>query len=246
MKRASGQRRRRIGRIAAAVGGGLALVATLLPVVLRGAVARWAVSRATASLCGTFRISGGHFGWAAVWQLLVGRPVDLVVEDVRIAGPDGQVVFAAERFEATLEIHTGPFRLVLSDVLMARGRWRLALLPDEIMTGDAFRALPDAGRAACLDRNAPRKRSKPGKASGSILLRNIQFQDVDVDLAFDAWELELARTNANGHLSAGGEGPPLLFEARDVVAAAGALRLGRRGEAWTARVPFDAVEIARV
>jgi hypothetical protein len=246
MERAPGERRRRIGRIAAAVGGGLALVATLLPLVLRGPVARWAVSRATASLCGTFQISGGHLGWAAVWELLFGRPVDLVAENVRIAGPDGEAVFAAERLEATLEIHTGPFRVVLSDVLMARGRWRLALLPDQVQTADAFRALPDAGRAACLDRNAPRKRAKPGKASGSIVLRNIQFQDVDVDLAFDGWELELARANANGQLSAGGEGPPLLFEARDVVAAKGALRLGRRGNAWTARVPFDAVEIARV
>ena len=109
-----------------------------------------------------------------------------------------------------------------------------------------FRPVPDAGRAACLDPNAPRKPAKPGTSASSIVLRNIQFQDVDVDLAFDAWELELARTNANGSLSAGGEGPPLLFEARDVVAAKGALRLGRRGNAWTARIPFDAVEITRV
>ncbi|HEY6477590.1 MAG TPA: hypothetical protein VI456_13495, partial [Polyangia bacterium] len=246
MKQASGQRRRRIGRIAAAVVGGLALAATSLPLVLRGPVARWAVSRATASLCGSFRISGGHFGWAAVWELLFGRPFDLVVENVRIEGPDGQVVFAAERFEATLQIHTGPFRLVLSDVLMARGRWRLALLPDAVTTLDAFRGVPDEGRAACLNPNAERKPAKRAKSSGSIALRNIQFQDVDVDLAFDSWELELGRANANGQLSAGGQGPPLLFEARDVVATAGALRIGRRGDAWTARVPFDAVAITRV
>lgn len=246
MERASGQRRRRIGRIAAAIGGGLALVMTLLPLVLRGPVARWAVSRATASLCGTFRIAGGHLGWAALWELLLGRPVDLVVDGARIAGPDGQVVFAAERLEATLEIHTAPFRLVVSDVLIARGRWRLALLPDELTTADVFRAVPDTGRAACLDLKAPRKPAKPGKASGSVVLRNIQVQDMDVDLAFDPWELELARANATGQLSAGGQGPPLLFEARGVVAAGGALRIGRRGDAWTARVPFDAVEIARV
>ncbi len=246
MERASGQRRRRIGRIAAAVVGGLVLVATSLPLVLRGPVARWAVSHATASLCGSFQISGGHLGWAAVWQLLFGRPVELAIENIRIAGPDGEVVFAAERFEATLEIHTGPSRVILSDVLMARGRWRLALLPDAVTTLDAFRAVPETGRAACLDPNAPRKPAKGGRSSGSVALRNVQFQDVDVDLAFDSWELELARANANGHLSAGGEGPPLLFEARDVVAAAGALRIGRRGDAWTARVPFDAVEITSV
>ena len=60
------------------------------------------------------------------------------------------------------------------------------------------------------------------------------------------WELELARVNAAGMLALGGDGPPLQFEARDVIAAGGALRIGRRGEAWTARVPFDAVAITDV
>ena len=165
MERATGQRRRRIGRIAAAVVGALALAATLLPLVLRGPVARWAVSRATASLCGSFRISGGHFGWATAWELLFGRPADLVIENVRIEGPDGQVVFAAERFEAALEIHTGPFRLILSDVLMARGRWRLALLSDGVTTLDAFRGVPDEGRAAygCIDFPRGRGRGVPAR-----------------------------------------------------------------------------------
>ena len=65
-------------------------------------------------------------------------------------------------------------------------------------------------------------------------------------LAFPVWELELARVNAAGMLAVGGDGPPLQFEARDVIAAGGALRIGRRGEAWTARVPFEAVAITDV
>ena len=52
--------------------------------------------------------------------------------------------------------------------------------------------------------------------------------------------------NAAGMLALGGDGPPLQFEARDVIAAGGALRIGRRGEAWTARVPFEAVAITDV
>ena len=246
MEQAPGRRRRRIARITAALVGGVMLLATVLPLLVRGPVARWAVRRASASLCGTFQISGGHFGWASVWQLLLGRPMELVVEGVRIDGPDGRPVFAAARFEATLEIHTRPFRLVLSDVLMARGGWRLTLLPNAIGSFDAFRGLPRAGRRACLDPNAPSKPRARGGPSGSIAIRNVQFQDVDVDLEFPDWELELARTNAVGFLSVGGDGPPILFEARDVIAAGGALRIGRRGEAWTARVPFDAVAIARV
>jgi hypothetical protein len=246
MENASGPRRRRIGRIVAAVVGGLAVLVTVLPLVVRGPVARWAVRQASGSLCGTFQISGGHLGWASVWQLLVGRPMELVIEGIKIDGPDDKSVFAAARLEATVEVHLRPFRLVLSRVLMARGGWRLSLLPNQIGSFDAFRAIPEEGRAACLNPRAKAKPKKPGAAAGSVVLRSVQFEDVDVDLEFPTWELELGRANAVGSLSVGGSGPPLLFEARDVIAPAGALRIGRRGEAWTARVPFDAVSIARV
>ncbi len=229
-----------------AVVGGLALLVTLPPLIVRGPVARWAFRQATSSLCGSFEISGGHVGWAALWQLLLGRPIDLVIEGLKIDGPDEKNLLIAARLEATLEVHLRPFDLVVSDALMARGGWRLALVPDEIGLADAFRAVPEAGRHACLDPHARPKPKKGGGAGGSVIIRDLRFQDMDTDLEFPTWGLELARGNALGSLSAGGSGPPLLFEVRDVVAAAGALRLGRRGEAWTARIPFDAVTIAEV
>jgi hypothetical protein len=249
MNGASGQRRRRIGRITVAVLGGLLLLATFLPLLVRGPVARWAVARGTANLCGKFQISGGHLGWAAVWQLLLGRPTELALQNVRITGPDGKVVFSAERLEATLEVHRRPVRLILSSVLMARGGWRLALPDNAVGSFDAFLSLPDVGRAGCLDPHAKRTRKKAAGHAGpaaSVVIRNIELEDVDVDLAFPVWELELARVNAAGMLALGGDGPPLQFEARDVIAAGGALRIGRRGEAWTARVPFEAVAITDV
>ena len=163
MDKASGPRRRRIGRIVAAVVGGLAALLTLLPLVLRGPVARWVVRQASSSLCGTIEISGGHLGWAATWALLSGRPFDLVLENVKIDGPNGTTVFAAARFETTLEMHFRPSRVILSRLLMARGRWELALLPNETGLFDAFRSIPEAGRAACLDPNArPKARKQPG------------------------------------------------------------------------------------
>ena len=249
MNGASGQRRRRTGQISLAVLGGLLLLATVLPLVVRGPVARWAVARGTANLCGKFEISGGHLGWAAVWQLLLGRSTELALENVRITGPDGKVVLAAERLETRLEVHTGPVRVILSNVLMVRGGWRLALPDNAVGSFDAFLGVPDEGRAGCLDPHAKRTRKKGvGRVepAGSIVIRNIEFEDVDVDLAFSVWELELARVNAAGTLALGGAGPPLQFEARDVIAAGGALRIGRRGEAWTARVPFEAVAITDV
>jgi hypothetical protein len=249
MNEASGQRRRRTGQITVAVLGGLLLLATLLPVVVRGPVARWVVARATANLCGKFEISGGHLGWAAVWQLLLGRSTELALGNVRVTGADGKVVLAAERLEATVEVHTRPVRLILTNVLMVRGGWRLALPDNAVGSFDAFLGVPDEGRAGCLDPHAKRTRKKAaGRAgpAGSVVIRNIEFEDVDVDLAFPVWELELARVNAAGTLSLGGDGPPLQFQARDVIAAGGALRVGRRGEAWTARVPFEAVAITDV
>lgn len=248
MNEASGQRRRRIGRITAAVLGGLLLLATLLPLIVRGPVARWVVARATAGLCGKFEISGAHLGWAAVWQLLLGAPTEFAIENVRITGADGKVVFSAARFEATLEVYTKPSRVVLSNVLMVRGGWRLALPDNAVGSFDAFLGVPDEGRAGCLDPHAKRTRKGAAKGgpSGALVIRNVEFEDVDVDLAFPVWGLELARVNAAGMLALGGDGPPLQFEARDVIAAGGALRIGRRGEAWTARVPFDAVAIADV
>ncbi len=230
-----------------AVVGGLLLLATVLPLLVRGPVARWAVARATGSLCGRFEISGGHFGWAAVWQLVFGRPTELTIEDLRIAGPDGKSVLVAAHLEATLEVHLRPFRLIVSSVLLTRGGWRLSLPDNAVGSFDAFRTVPEAGRAACLNPHATRKATRGrGGPAGSVVLRNIELQDIDVDLDFPAWEVELGRANAVGSLAVGGDGPPLQFEVRDIVARAGALRIGRRGEAWTARVPFDAVAITRV
>ena len=83
-------------------------LAVAAPLAMRGRVAKWVLTRATASLCGTYTISGGHLGWWTVFALAVGRPVRTVLDDVRIAGPDGRVIFAAARFEASIEIHTSP------------------------------------------------------------------------------------------------------------------------------------------
>src|ERR1700690_2523680 len=216
--------RRRVGRILAAViaslfAGAVAL-SVALPLVVRGAAARWVLSRATASLCGSFSLGGGHLGWAAIWDLALGRPLALVLNDVQIAGPDGRVVFAAARFEATVELHPRPWRIVIDDALIARGQWRLAVGPGAVGSTAAFLAVPEAGRAACLDPPVART-YRPGVAgTGSISIRSLELQDVDTELDFATWGLSLVRANAEGALLVGGDGPPILFDARDVVAVA--------------------------
>jgi hypothetical protein len=239
-----------VGRILAAViaslfAGAVAL-SVALPLVVRGAAARWVFSRATASLCGSFSLGGGHLGWAAIWDLALGRPLALVLNDVQITGPDGRVVFAAALFEATVEVHPRPWRLVIDDALIARGQWRLAVGPGAVGPAAAFLAVPEAGRAACLDPPAARVYRPAVAGTGSISIRSLELQDVDTELDFATWGLSLVRANAEGALLVGGDGPPILFDARDVVAAAGTLRIGRLDNAWTTRVPFDAVAIERV
>ena len=249
MNEASGQRRRRIGRITAAVLGGLLLLATLLPLIVRGPVARWVVARATAGLCGKFEIPGAHLGVGRRLATAAGAPTDFAIEngaDYRCRRKGG-VLGGALRGDAG-GLHQAVAGGPLQRAPMVRGGWRLALPDNAVGSFDAFLGVPDEGRAGCLDPHAKRTRKGAAKGgpSGALVIRNVEFEDVDVDLAFPVWGLELARVNAAGMLALGGDGPPLQFEARDVIAAGGALRIGRRGEAWTARVPFDAVAIADV
>ncbi len=236
----------RVGRVLVALVAGALALSVAVPLVVRGPIARWALARATASRCGSFAIGGGHLGWAAIWELALGQPIAIVLDDLRITGPDGRVVVAAARLGATLEVHALPWRIVVDDALIARGQWRLAIGPGTIGTADAFRTVPDAGRAACLDPTAARVPRPAGAGGGSVSIRALEIEDVDIELDFPTWGLSLSRANAAGTLSAGGDGPPILFDARDGVATAGTLRIGRLGATWTTRVPFDAVAIERV
>src|SRR5579884_1721680 len=109
-------------RLGAGLVGAVLLAALGLPLIVRGPVARWVVARATRSMCGTVSLGGAHAGWAAVIDLALGRPLPLVVEDLRIAGPDGQVVLAARRVEAQLAVHRGG-AVVVPLLRIVHGRW---------------------------------------------------------------------------------------------------------------------------
>ncbi len=40
------------------------------------------VARATESLCGAVSVEGGHWGWTATSELLLGRPVTLALSEL--------------------------------------------------------------------------------------------------------------------------------------------------------------------
>src|ERR1022692_3900397 len=97
--RPRGGRAHRIGRVLVALLAGALALSVAIPLVVRGPIARWALARATASRCGSFAIGGGHLGWAAVWELALGQPIAIVLDDLRITGPDDRVVVAARSEE---------------------------------------------------------------------------------------------------------------------------------------------------
>ena len=248
MDRATGRGQHRTATVLLRIGAGLVgafLLAVLaLPLVVRGPVARWLVVRGTASMCGTVRIAGARVGWAAVIDLILGRPIPVSVDGLEIKGPDGQIVAAAARIDAQVAFHRGGV-IDVTWVRVAQGRWRLDLDTDGLGTVDAFRAVPLAGRAACADPHAARPTGKGQAGGGSVTLRRVELADMDVELTFDAWGMTLAGATAVGSLSAGGD-PAFLFEAHDVVARGGSVRIGGPRSPWRTVVPMDAVAIARV
>ncbi|HVY39878.1 MAG TPA: hypothetical protein VHM31_18195 [Polyangia bacterium] len=231
-------------RIGAGVVGAFLLAVLALPLVLRGPVARWMVRRATASMCGTVGIAGARAGWAAAIDLILGRPFPLSVDGLEIKGPDGQIVAAAARVEGEMAIHRGGV-IDVTWVRVAQGSWRLDLDTDGLGTVDAFRSVPPAGRAACLDPHATRRAGKSKAGGGALTLRRVEIADLDVELTFDTWGMTLAGAAAVGSLSAGGD-PAFLFEARDVVARGGSVRIGGPKSPWRTVVPLDAARITRV
>ena len=254
-------------RVAWAVGVvlGLALLPCLLaPVLLRGFLLRWIVARATRNLCGAVQIDDGRLGWTLVPDLLLGRPFTVELVGVRVLAPDGGEALSVARVSVRVDVSRHPWRVVADEVVVARGRWRLAVggAPGSGFL-DAFRAVsPGDTRAVCYAPAAPRgaRAATPGgapgtaprsaMAGGSLVLREITFDEVDFDLDFPVWGLTLPRVHAVGSLGVGPrEGNGLLFDAHDVRAPGGTLRAGPGGAAATMATTtarFDDVVIARV
>src|SRR5262245_43958587 len=140
-------RPRRWGRRLAWLGGRLLVLAVLLaaaaPLILRGPVLRWALARATERLCGRFNVEGGHFGLALVPNLLLGRPVSVELEGLRVTAPDGSEVMAAASVHARVDVFRHPWRAVVHEGVASHGRWRMAVggAPGSGLI-DVFRLVP--------------------------------------------------------------------------------------------------------
>ncbi len=257
--------RRRTARVLRAAVG-LTLVPCLLaPLLLRGFVLRWAVARATRDLCGAVTIDDGRLGWTLVPDLLFGRPIALELFGLRVVAPDGSEALAAARVSGRVDVSRHPWRVVVDDAVVTRGRWRLAV-GGARGSGflDAFRGVPaGATRAACVGPPSTRaaearsaqvraqaKAPATRAADGSLVIRELRLDEVDVDLDFPVWGLTLPHVRALGSLAVGPRvGNGLLFDVRDARAPGGTLRAGLGGDRATGATTtahFDDVLIAHV
>jgi hypothetical protein len=227
------------------------LCVTLVPLLLRGPVLRWVVARATRPLCGWFGLEGGRVSWMIVPDVLLGRAVAVELRGVRIGAPDGSEVLSAREITADVEVARGPWRFAITRARVGHGSWKLAV-GRGVGAGflDAFRSIPSGATRDACGAGAPRApRTGPRAPSfgGSLVVRDVRLDEVDVDLDFPTWGLTLPRVRATGSLGLGVAGSGgLLFEALGATAPGGVLRLGRDGARGVTRARFDDVAIERV
>jgi hypothetical protein len=244
------------------------LFVVLPPLLVRGPVLSSIVARETRTLCGTIKIGGGHLGWTVVPDLLLERPFTLELLGVHVAGANGGEVLAAERVSVDVEIERLPWRITVGPGVVSHGRWRLVVDDTGGVGGflGVFRPVPAGGAttAACLQPVAPRHGSRPpattprapaapvapAAPSASLVLRDIDLDEIDVDLDFPVWGLSLPRAHGTGSLSVGTPEPRgFAFDVRDATSPGGTLRAGPGGSAATAATTtahFDDVVISRV
>jgi hypothetical protein len=242
--------RRRVGWVAGFLAALVALIVVLPPLVLRGRVLHWVVGRATSGLCGDFALGDGHLGWTVVPALLLGRPFTIELEEAHIRTPDGTEIIGVSRVSARVAIARNPWRITIDQAVAERGGWRLTDGgPPGTGFVDAFRQVP-AGTtrtSACLERHVHGQGKHALSSGTSLVVRDVRLEEIDADLQFRDWGLKLPRVRAHGSLTVGAPGSAgILFEARDVVAPGGSLRIGKVTSHGMARVSFDEVAIAHV
>ncbi len=235
----------RAGKLAGTVLGIALLAACVLPPLVATPVAHWLVSHLSTARCGSFAIRRAHLGWSTAFRLMAGRPVVLTLQDVAIASPSGERVFAAAHIEAKLALGLMPPRIERASVQVADGTWRLAMEGADTGLANAFRALPAEGRQACLAPSRIQPPSAPPTETTPVHV-NLRVVNLDVRLEFDTWALALTHVAALGSVSVNGPLASFLFDAREISAASSRLRIGEPHGHEAVEIPFDTVAITRV
>jgi hypothetical protein len=257
--------RRLLGRLGwglAIAAGTIALLALCIPLLLSGPRLARLVERATAPLCGSVRIGGGHLAATGLFDLILGRRARLEIDGLRLFTPAGEEVIAAGRVVAEVTVERNPLRVLVDDMTLDRVKWHLyQRAAGGVTLSEVFRRVPQGGsRAQCLvpivppPPPPPRSRQPPvhlptGGTPFAVEIRGATVREVDLLLDFRTWALALPDVDALGSLSfsADADGrPSLAFEVTELEArTGGSLRVGRREARVAATTPFERVTVAR-
>ena len=244
--------RRALTRIACGV---LALIALLIalavpaPLLIRDARFGKVVGWMMPSTRGSITVAGGRWSWAAVWELLHGRPAPIALDGVRIVDPEGTEVLRAAHVTVAIEVGRDPSRLVLHDLHVSDGLWRFASLRGERAVG--LLAAVQSSRPAAA-------RPRPAARASSFAIRGAVLDGIDTTFDLPGWGLAVARVHAHGNLalaSGPGGGPgsaatarpasSFTFDVSDAdLGGGGVLRI--LGGAARVELPFSAGRIARI
>ncbi|HEY4187536.1 MAG TPA: hypothetical protein VGP07_20835 [Polyangia bacterium] len=218
------------------------LVLATAPLWFGGARFAWLVERLLPPTRGQLHVGGGSWSWGSLWAFARGRPAPLALEQVSIIDPDGTPVFRANRLTASIEVLHGPEGVVVHELHVEGGVWRMARTKDR--SGIGFLQAFDPPR------HSP-SAAKPAASGGGLRifrLDDVRLEGLDVTFDLPGWALTLRDVHTHGRLAfeKAAAGPPAFtFEATDTDARGGG-QISVLAGVWRAVLPFSAVRIARV
>ena len=130
--------RRAMKRIAFGVLAVIVLLIALAipaPLLIRGARFGTVVGWMLPATRGKITVGGGRWSWGAVWELLHGRPAPLELDGLRVVDPEGTEVLRAAHVTVAVEMGRDPARLILHDLHVTDGLWRMASMRGERTSG---------------------------------------------------------------------------------------------------------------
>jgi hypothetical protein len=240
--------RRATKRIAFGVVAVIALAiafAVPAPLLIRGSRFGTVVGWMLPTMRGKITVGGGRWTWGAVWELVHGRPAPLEIDGLRIVDPEGTEVLRAAHVTVAVEMGREPARLILHDLHVSDGLWRMTSMRGERASG-LVAAIQSPHRAA--------GRARAPARAATFAIRGAVLDGIETTLDFPGWGLSVARVRARGNLAVGpapggpgGSRPPSIFtfDVSDADLGGGGVLRILDGRARV-ELPFSAGRIERV
>jgi hypothetical protein len=240
---------RRSALIAALVGVVVAALAVAAPYVISGPRLGRVIGWALPPMRGHVHVGGGSWSWGAAWEVFRGRPGVIVLEDVLVTDADGARVLQARQITTALQLDRDRRDVVLHDLKLTDGFWRMARTKDRRGIGflTAFEG-PPAPKPSTTMPASPTAKASTKRRPASFRIAEAQLHNLTAEFDLPGWALTLRQVDTRGSLAVGPDaGGRVIFtfevlnaDVRDggmVAVLDGARRL---------TLPFSSTRIARI